>query len=432
MQQQKKGQWGNSYWDRGAHRANLISSVEVRPEWVVLEQVPFSTLAKQSGDVAEPKDIATYGSLEYYEKAFDRITPKVEKPLERFESRQFHKVTTSDDPVIKRISEEEGAEARVVFATDTILSTIMCAVRSVYSWDVVVHKSGNKLYLDQRDPSFDLLTVNETATLAEPPPEDGINSVASLSQEASFVNQNFSQQVLVKGGSKFAFPEKNPFAGDGEEVASVAYRYRKWKLNNETSLVARCELDAVMEMKGQDVFVTVNALNEFDPKITGVDWRAKIENQRGAVFATELKNNSNKLAKWTAQALLAGADMMKLGYVSRVYPRDNLKHGILAVQAYKPRDLANQITLSSPHMWGVFKFIVDMCMKLPDGRYLLLKDPQKQILRLYEVPNDAFDNDYAEEPLPEDEQALAPVEEEEAEAGAPAAGTAENQSGAKE
>ena len=36
----------------------------------------------------------------------------------------------------------------------------------------------------------------------------------------------------------------------------------------------------------------------------GVDWRMKLENQRGAVLATELKNNANKLAKWTAGALV--------------------------------------------------------------------------------------------------------------------------------
>lgn len=81
-----------------------------------------------------------------------------EKALERFENRQFHKVTTSDDPVIRRIADEDP-DARLVFATDSILSTIMCAVRSVYSWDILVHKSGNKLYLDQRDAAFDLLTV---------------------------------------------------------------------------------------------------------------------------------------------------------------------------------------------------------------------------------------------------------------------------------
>lgn len=56
-----------------------------------------------------------------------------------------------------------------------------------------------------------------------------------------------------------------------------------WSLEQETTLVARCELHSVAEVKGQEVLLTVNSLNEFDSKITGVDWRQKIENQRGAV-----------------------------------------------------------------------------------------------------------------------------------------------------
>jgi translation initiation factor 3 subunit D len=49
-----------------------------------------------------------------------------------------------------------------------------------------------------------------------------------------------------------------------------------------------------------------------------VNWRQKIDQQRGAVFATELKSNSYKLAKWTAQSIIAKADYMKLGYISRI------------------------------------------------------------------------------------------------------------------
>ena len=64
----------------------------------------------------------------------------------------------------------------------------------------------------------------------------------------------------------------------------------------------------------------------------GVDWRAKLENQRGAVLATELKNNANKLAKWTAAAVIAGADMIRIGYVSRAHARDNQNHTILGTQ----------------------------------------------------------------------------------------------------
>ena len=37
-----------------------------------------------------------------------------------------------------------------------------------------------------------------------------------------------------------------------------------------------------------------------------------------------------------------------------------------------------------------------MCMKMPDGKYLLVKDPNKPTLRTYEVPADAFDDGYSE------------------------------------
>lgn len=59
-----------------------------------------------------------------------------------------------------------------------------------------------------------------------------------------------------------------------------------WSSEQETTLVARCELHSVAEVKGSEVLLTVNSLNEFDSKITGVDWRQKIENQRGAVCLT--------------------------------------------------------------------------------------------------------------------------------------------------
>ena len=40
-----------------------------------------------------------------------------------------------------------------VFVTDAIMSTLMCATRSVYSWDIIVQKVGKKLFFDKRDES---------------------------------------------------------------------------------------------------------------------------------------------------------------------------------------------------------------------------------------------------------------------------------------
>ncbi|GLT82863.1 hypothetical protein SLE2022_011960 [Rubroshorea leprosula] len=385
------------------------SSVDIQPEWNMLDQIPFSTFSKLSFSVPEPEDLLMCGALEYYNRSYDRLTPKNEKRLERFKNRNFFKVTTTDDPVIRRLANEDKA---TVFATDTILATLMCAPRSVYSWDIVIQRVGNKLFFDKRDGSqLDLLSVHETSQEPLPEAKDDINSAYSLSVEAAYINQNFSQQVLVRDGNKVTFDEPNPFANEGDEAASVGYRYRRWKLDDEMYLVARCEVQSVVEVNNQRSFLTLNALNEFDPKYSGVDWRQKLETQRGAVLATELRNNANKLAKWTAQALLASADMMKLGYVSRVHPRDHFNHVILAVVGYKPKDFAAQINLNTSNMWGIIKSIVDLCMKLNEGKYVLVKDPSKPQVRIYEVPADAFENDYVEEPLPEEEQVQPPAED---------------------
>lgn len=68
-------------------------------------------------------------------------------------------------------------------------------------------------------------------------------------------------------------------------------------------LVARCEHDAVMQgPQNETQFLTIKALNEWDSKLAnGVEWRQKLDTQRGAVLANELRNNSCKLAKWTVQ-----------------------------------------------------------------------------------------------------------------------------------
>ena len=68
--------------------------------------------------------------------------------------------------------------------------------------------------------------------------------------------------------------------------------------------MVRCAVDAAIKLGDTTQLVAVHALNEFDPKWSGVDWRQKLDQQRGAVLATELKNNANKIAKWTAAALV--------------------------------------------------------------------------------------------------------------------------------
>lgn len=220
-------------WGQGRPQIKIRdASVTVRPDWVTIEEMDFPRLAKLSlPGVKEGEDIMCCGELEYYDKSYDRVNVKSEKPLQRID-RIFHTVTTTDDPIIRKLTKTEGN----VYATDAILATIMCCIRSNYSWDIVIEKIGDKLFLDKRDNTeFDLLTVNETSV--EPPQDDGnsLNSPRNLALEATFINHNFSQQVLRTGPAepRYKFENPNPFISEDEEgeVASVAYRYRKWDLN---------------------------------------------------------------------------------------------------------------------------------------------------------------------------------------------------------
>ena len=58
---------------------------------------------------------------------------------------------------------------------------------------------------------------------------DATNTVGMLSQEATYINQNFSQQVLSKKIGTHKFKNPNPFMEQGDDVASVGYRYRKFE-----------------------------------------------------------------------------------------------------------------------------------------------------------------------------------------------------------
>ena len=47
------------------------------------------------------------GKMEYYDKSYDRVTTKNEKKLKRID-RIFHKVTTTDDPIIRQVNNTVG------------------------------------------------------------------------------------------------------------------------------------------------------------------------------------------------------------------------------------------------------------------------------------------------------------------------------------
>lgn len=398
------------------------ASVVVGPEWSLCDEVTFSQMGKMGmgkNGVADGVDVVKCGKLWFYDKGWDRVNGKTPRVLRKIEG-GGDRVTTTDDPVIRRLA---GEDVGSVFVTSSILGLLMVAPRTSLPWDVIVQRIGGKLFFDKRDGStIDQVTVNETAHDA---PRDAknlsgadlINSQQQLSDEATEINKSYAQIVLKRPKGEddmVVFEEPNPFVEEGEEeveVESVAYRYRKWVVNDKITLVARCEVDGAIAPTSKEekpVLLSIKALNEVaDSSLrAGTDWRNKLDTQRGAVLASELKNNAGKLARWTVEALLADTDQIKFGFVTRVNQRSNQNHIVLGTQMYRPKEFAAQIALNVGNMWAIFSNLVEMCYKhLEDGeKGVIMKDPNKTIVRLYKVPDTAFESDEEEEEESGDEE----------------------------
>jgi translation initiation factor 3 subunit D len=85
--------------------------------------------------------------------------------------------------------------------------------------------------------------------------------------------------------------------------------------------------------------------------------------------------------------------LLLVGYVSRVSNTNPSEHVILATQFFKPKDFAAQINLNLLNIWGIVKMICELLMSKEDGKYVLMKDPNKPIVSDDDSDDDDDDDD---------------------------------------
>jgi len=172
---------------------------------------------------------------------------------------------------------------------------------------------------------------------------------------------------------------------DTPNHAHIAYKYRKWTLAEGVDVVVRTEVDAYIREENNKIsFAQLYAVNEYDSKITG-GYRAQLESHRGQVLGNEFKNNSCKMSKWVIKGLLAGVDYIKLGFVSRPNIAKVKDHELFYVHSFRTPELAVHLNLNYQNCWGVFRSVVDHLRQCPEGKYLLIRDPNKLAVRIYSM-----------------------------------------------
>jgi translation initiation factor 3 subunit D len=368
--------------------------------------------------------------------------------------------TSKEDDTLTSLS---STSDRVVVATDQILSTLMTCTKSVYSWDLILTKTGNKIVLDKRNGGvIDFLSVNEnadsnTGSVAGQVPleNEGVNGRGALSVEATRIQSKVRAAVVdrhtnvefeqpptsfvkkleelkhIDGGIKKINTVSNSELADVEE----GYTYRKIWMDT-FSLLARCTVHAAIHTSGSEVnpilenaidtpypgnetqLVNIYALHEWEKQSLG--YRKALDGQRGALLATELKQNWTRIAKWVCECHLAGVNMMKLGFVTRNTWSNRNEHTLLGVVTERVETLKGKMGLETEKGMGIIKGLCDLWFGvkvvkkvkdtaeieteeelkgnageeelvevqeggLEDGVYCLVKDAYKGILTIYKV-----------------------------------------------
>lgn len=358
-------------------------TLAIRSNWNLVAELSKQLNEKMNYDPGQAEEIHQCGSILTYKKSQDTaITTAKPKLLntKQVDSRGFITTTASSDPVMEGLKEKAS-----IFITDTVLVTIMAMNRSVYPWDLQVTKANGKIFFDKLDESsVDQLSMNENNPEHMPDedePENSPNNPKRLSDEALRINKSFLLSSITEPRMEFG-PVLN-------EDVPIGFKYRKWKINEETVIV-RTEIDTYTEENNAIVPMKLFAVNEYDTKITG-GYKEKLETKKGQIFANEIKNNSCKISKWALKAMLAGVEIVKIAYVCREHPNATDKHHLVYVQKIRVQTLMQDLNLSYSNCWGVFKSVVDAIRKEPDGKYVLIKDPMKPVVRIFSATNEVKD-----------------------------------------
>lgn len=350
-----------------------------------MEEVEFSRISKLQFDPEIPQVLASGGSVGFYNKTFDRLTTKSSKHVSIEDAIQTSYLPLSSDPVISKLVNE--IQGTVAFMSDSAAALLMATPRSVNPWDLIAKRvSPNAIIVDQRDEiqisspfSLEHILVGESANDSPTDERDAFNSAQNLAIEATRIN-NIMPSIICSSESHLCVGK------DCSVPTGLAYKYFKWSMGEDKSLVIRSLVNAATRVGSREELTIVKSILEFDSSRNGgnLDWRSKLDNQRGAILANEIKNNNAIFARWVFQAYLAQVENIKLAYVSRISPKDRVHHELLALQDIEPYELATQMNLDTANGFGILKALFDLLTKSKDS-VAIVRDPVKPILRLYNV-----------------------------------------------
>ena len=359
---------------KNVYRLPKEPSIITGPDWTLLDEIEFSRLAKlQYAPSSEPELKLEIDKIRPYDKSLDRLSVKNERHLGNLDINPTPLACAKDDQDLLRVAKETGA---LVATTDVVITTLMACSSSILPWDIVSSRVDGIIVIDKR-PSSTILefpAINENSD--DPPVHDKehINGSGNLAVEAARINAKIPSFVSEPSASS-------------DNSSNTLYRYVLWDLGDGLKMLVKCQVNYFDSTK--DSYGVIKALLEYEPGRVG-DWRSRLDAQRAAIVATEAKSNVALLSRWLLGAILADVHLFKIAFVSRITPKDRTKHSLLGLFEAEPYSAAYQLGVDVGNGFGVLKALCKQISELlPSGSnelLILLKDPNKPLIRLFSCP----------------------------------------------
>jgi len=248
----------------------------------------------------------------------------------------------------------------------------MTAPKSLYSWDVIIKKYQDKLFIDKRDDEniLDFLTVNETSHENQPVDDESVNGVRQIMREALLVHNNVLAQQQGKSQEyKHVFSEKDPFIEtEGQIAVREGYVYNIWRLDNKKKICIRSTIHGYKSKtitehedgKKTEKIIYQNTYSLFEYELNKSNWKTNLDQMMAQCLTKEVQDNSCKVSRWVVQSILAGVEHIKFAFVTRKHLKDPNHHVILGTYGTDTSSYRNQINLNMTQCWSILQLLIDV------------------------------------------------------------------------
>jgi len=369
-------------------------AVTVIPQWQHLADwwLPdMKDLVYDISKIQDMEELTTAGEVRYIKSNLNRI--KSSKPVSVKVSKvkiDKNRVSALKDPILVR--EEENAD---VFITSEIMSALMACTRSKLAFDIIVVKDEGKIKFDLRPESrLYQPTVDEGICRIVVKKKEDEARLRQWSEEAFTMERNMVEQLLEKKKQPQPLLERNPFKHlISGKTASVAYSYKKWTLP-EYSIICRCAFDAY-DSDNDRTLIRAATQHNYRASQGSLNWEKELDTKFGHIKTSEVKRNTFKYTRWAVEAMLADAATVNIGFVYRV-PNTAKQHCILKVYNCTKKEYCTKFgNVKANNLWAVLDYIITELRKeeVSDGHYIIVRDANKPLLRLYKTGANDFDQD---------------------------------------